>query len=261
MFYNFINWYSKKFIKYPFVVILSTIVAFFAAIGSAYGGINAIQDINNMLFQNRTIVAKLEKIDTELNVNFTDKLLGTPVIQRPLGITEKLINLNERIYTHKKYFVHIISDKDGSILAYSIIIKDKSLRPHIPIGISNQELKLGQIKLTDLNSEPYKISMDISSKYIWYTEAHYFGYLGNYRDYLFGYSPDGCTIGEYLDVNLIAKFVFEEKDNINNPEVIRFREEVMPNSFTVISTKAEDYLKEDLIDGMIGPDYYDVRNL
>ena len=114
------------------------------------------------------------------------------------------------------------------------------------------------MKLSDLKSKPMKISADISSKFICYSELYYFGNPGLYKHYLFGYAPTGCRMLTDEQILIITDLA-NNNEEINEKQLEGFRNDFVPNSYCVISELVDDELFEYLSEGMIGVDYFDAR--
>lgn len=215
--------------------------------------------------KNREIYAKLQKVNTELNIEYIEELFGKPSISQPflMGST-----YNEKLYIGDKYFLYII-DKCNKIAYYSVTIKKPNFYPSIPLEIGSinkketiKNLRLGKMKLSNLNRyEPQKVFADSSSKFIYYTETYYFGNPGHYKEYLFGYSPvgyDNLTEKQIMVMNDVIDSLLAG-NKVSNHIPLEFRSNFIPNSFAVIGHEADENLRNTLTDSMIGANYFIAR--
>lgn len=270
---KFTNWYNKKFKKYPIIVLLTTIVAIFTAIGSSYSGIQAIQSakiaITHSIFKNHKEYEKLSKVNVNLNVEFIDQLMGKPFIIRPMENepTSRFFNkYTERLYVDDNYFLYVLTDNLNQVLLYEITLRKSDFYPSIPLNIRSSDkkneitnLKLGVMKLSDLKNNPSNICADYSSKFIYYTETHLFGNAVGYKIYLFGYTPAGISNLSDDQINTILKYSPLKNEKVGSKERDVFDKNFIPNSFGVISDTADEELQDYLINGMMGIDYFIAR--
>lgn len=255
---KFYDWYVAKFKKHPFASIVGGIVTLFVTLGGMYGGFQAVDKLVSFLevkfFEDRALHRNLEKINTGLTVDYVNSIIGKPVITKrlPDELAEDRKNENgewttnyydsglqdykERIYVHKKYFLQIIANKDDSVVAYAITIRDPSFNPKIPLDIYQagkngkdlpyiSGLKLGKMKLSALKTYlPVRIRIWNTSKFVFYYEENYFGFPGFYKSYLFAWSPAGCLLGN--DEYRLYKLSDETSQSIQNKKILSFRSQL-----------------------------------
>ncbi len=122
-------WYNEKFKKKPFVVLLITICIIFSGIGSFYGGINAVVDstkyIHSKFFKYDEKYSILEKVNTDLSIDYLNTLLGPAAITRPL-YEEK--SYYESLYIWDECFIYVIFDSEKCIKLYTITIRKVSVK-------------------------------------------------------------------------------------------------------------------------------------
>jgi len=292
MFRSFYFWYRKKLKKKPIIIIVGSFITLFAALGSIYSGFNAISAFSNLIkshyFENEFIYERLKKINTGLDINFVETIIGKPAITKrlPSQMTEnvksennewvekktfsELDNYAEKIYVHKKYFIQIIINNKGTVVSYAITTRNSKFNPEIPVKIYRGDrrggsypyisnLRLGKMKLTDIKDYlPETINIGNWGMLYFYVEANYFGNPGFYKHYLFSLSPSGCCIDKKIFFKL-DKFINEKDISIKNPKVNEIRFDIVPNTFAVVNGYGNEKLLEYLIKKGIGPNYYDIR--
>jgi len=292
MFKKFYKWYTKKLRKSPLAIIVGSLVALFAAVGSIYSGIQAIGNfynfINTHYFENQILYKKLAKINTGLNIDYIETIIGPPTIIKrlPSQITEFIKTedgkwvekstpsglevYEERIYVHKKYFLQVIINNEKTIMSYAITTRDPNFNPKIPIEIYHGtkegkiypyilNLRLGKAKLTGLKDyEPAEINISNWGMHYFYVESHYFGNPGFYKYYLLALSPSGCCISENIGYKLV-ELGHEEDKSIKNNKIAEFRKIMTPNTFAVVNGWENENLLKYFIKEGVGPNYYDIR--
>jgi len=300
-FHRWYIWYINKIKKSPLIAIGGSFVAIFAAIGTIYSGINAIaalfRFVNYHFFENYFLYKQLEKINTGVNVDFVEMIIGKPAKIKKLPseltnyvLSEKgdfikqtiplgLDNLTERIYVHEKYFVQLIVNNEGIVVAYAITTRNPKFNPKIPLKIYRTDeksinaplngkikiypyiskLRLGKSKLTELkNEKPEKINIGDGGMKYFYVESHYFGKPGFYKQYLFGFSPAGCCIPDNVETRLV-ELEDEEDKTLQNSKILNLRNTIIPNTFAVIQDPWEyKNLLKYFMEVGIGPNYYDI---
>jgi len=218
--------------------------------------------INTRYFEDQILYEKLGKINTGLNIDFTETIIGKPTIIKrlPLQLTDYIKNENgkwvsistqsglgayeERIYVHDKYFVQLIINEEKMIVSYAITNRRSDFNPKIPIEIYHgskegeiypyiSNLRLGKARLADLKDyEPEELNISNWGMHYFYVESQYFGNPGFYKHYLLALSPSGCCINENTAYDLV-KFGMEK--DTPTKEVLEFRKTLIPNTFAVIN--------------------------
>jgi hypothetical protein len=294
---TFYKWYSDRIKKNVFVMIITIIIATFAAIGSIYGGVQAFNAISNTIqekyFENQILYERLAKINTGLNIEFVEDIIGKPAIIKKLP--SQLVNYTkssdgtwkdvsypsgldeytERIYIHKKYFLQIITNAENIISSYAITTRDPSFNPRVPLEIyhaTSQEsmypyitdLNIGKMKITDLKDTPENINIGNWGMNYFYIETYYFGNPGFYKHYLFELSPSGCCLSDNVAYEqLISIESTERKEGINNykdnKKILEMRSTIKPNTFGVINGFENKKLFEFFTKEGLGPNCYEIR--
>ena len=282
-----------KIKKNPIIVVAVGMVAIFATIGSIYGGIQAFIWFSGIIkeryFENEILYQRLREINTGLNVDFVESIVGKPAITKRLpdqltnnikteGGEWELIDYpsgvgeyTERIYVHKKYFLQIITNPEGIISSYAVTTRSPDFNPYVPIELYRGEssgktypyisnLGLGKMKLSDLKDyEPDSINISNWGMQYFYVESDYFGNPGFYKHYLFGLSPSGCCVDEDVDYKMLELGMDREDISMNNPKVKELRLKLKPNTFGVINGWENKKLLEYLLKEGLGVNYYDIR--
>ncbi len=274
------HWYKFKLEKNPAVVIISSLIALFAVIGSLHGGVNAAISLYNFIesnyFEDRILYKNLERLNTGLNIDFVDSIIGSPIIIKKLAVNSmnyKELQENEwveeleskkyteRIYKHSKYFLQIITDKENMVAAYAVTIRDKKFNPGIPLK-HIFSLQLGRMTLSDLtNYEPIMTNIGNWGMSSFYVEANYFGNPGFYKHYLFGLSDSGCCVDDELSYQLLELGHKYRKGTITSGEINNLRKLLKPNTFGVVDGWRNKNLLDYFMSEGIGVNYYDTREV
>ncbi len=282
------QWYITKVKKSPAAMIAGSIIALFAVFGSLYGGAQGITHlygfIERSFFENKILYQELEKITIGMNISFLKSIFGEPAIKKklPAKLTDYIKNqegkweafqhpsevdkYTEIIYVHKKYYLQVIINEEGRVVAYAVTTRDSNFNPEIPIGISFaggdsiDGLKLGKMTLRDLRDyEPTDTNIGNWGMFYFYVEADYFGNPGFYKHYLFGLSYSGCCLTDEAGTKLVGLGMREEDKSINNRKIKDFRLNLEPNTFGVIDGWNNLKLLDYFIKVGVGANYYDIR--
>lgn len=288
------RWYIARAKIRPVMVIVSSIVAIFAAMSSIYGGVQAIGHLygytKSVFFENVAIYEALDKINTGVSTEYVEQFVGRPTITVRLPIPP-LAHYTERIYAHKKYFLRTVTDLEGVVLFYSVTARDADFEPRVPLELyelnENSEeiaviknLRLGKFSFPDLVDDPVFARFDFSSKLFYYNETFYFGNPGFYKHYIFEFSNSGCCIDRQPHSRIGATQLLDATREFKNSEGARqilqtYRTGLHPNTFGVYFGKSSigmlNYLgrvkgeKDELLEYLIGDgisvDYYRARDL
>lgn len=205
---------------------------------------------------------KIEQLNTGMHYKYVDSIFGTPTVVD--SVKDKYI---ERAYFFKEFIVYTIAAENGSIVYYSVTIKDPEFNPPVPpFG----DFKLGKFKLSDIGYIPDNFHHDMSSKFMEYHETFYFGNPGYYKNYNYGYSPSGCILGDednlidiikilnkYYDFKLNRYNLMDFKGDEDYNKYIELRGSVTPNTFGVIGF-VDDEIEEFLMN-YITIDFFTAR--
>lgn len=284
---NFFTWYLDKFKKSTVFTILASIVVIFGAIGTVYGGLKALEPLYNFVVKkdltpyvksSREIAyEKISKINTGIHINYLKPIIEEPIKTR--GLSGELKGYSEYLYADNFFFLQIIINEEGAIVAYAVTLIEDYFKPELPkiFSSSNKILKLGDITFSDINN-PVAIIAGFNGMAPFYEEQYYFGNPGFYKMYFLNWSPSG--IQEELsdrDYDILYKLA-ENKNKYKKAFTLNsdiFREEfigeedsiyryyVKPNTYGVIQEWAENdlikYISEER--NGIGVDRYDVRDI
>lgn len=189
MLQEFFYWYIGNIIQNPLIAIGGTVVAFFAAIGSVYSGVNILIKLifcKSQFCKYRLLDKEIKKIRTGLDIQYLETILGKAQL-----ITGLSIGYQERAYLRNNYDVQVIIDKTKKVIFYSISVVgfdgkvNHGWTPKVPFI----EKRLSEIKFIDIGM-PESIGYNVwGHMNYFYLEQFYFGRPGNYKDYYFQSSP------------------------------------------------------------------------
>jgi len=296
---RFYRWYFRQIKESPLLIIIGSILALFSLIGSAYGGIQALESVRDYIevryFENSILYQKLEKINIGLAIEFAESIIGEPTIVKnmPLQLTDYtrgedgrwvdkdypsgLEDYVQRIYVHEKYFLQIITDSNKSIVSYAITTRDKGFNPKFPVELITvkkddsgdiitepyiENLRIGKMAPIDLKEyKPEHVNIGSWGQLYFYVEALYFGRPGFYKHYLLGLSHTGYYSDEEMD-SKVTDLGFDKKEySPKDKEIVDLRKEMVPNTFGVINGYEHKDLFDYFIKEGIGVNYYDIWEL
>ncbi|MGJ3194699.1 ETEC_3214 domain-containing protein [Peribacillus frigoritolerans] len=247
------NFKKKKGVR-----ILIYIAASITLIGGLVQNGKEIKNFVMVTFLQKTFLYEtIDKLTTDVQVSYFDKLLGKPAIIQPWW-SEEFPRYKQYIYINDDYFVKTIADDSNTVLYYAITTRKQDFNPNLP-SVFGKDLKLGKDKINDINAEPEYFSLDASSKFEYYQESYYFGNIGNYGSYLIGgYSPSEYSQDFSESDYSIYEIVMEKDEEIKDSKTQDVRKTLVPNTYGVISGSARPEFKEQIIQNLeISIDFFD----
>lgn len=163
--------------------------------------------------------------------NYIGKSLG--YIKSKLG-EPIYINTNknetEMVFSFKYFYIQNILDENEHVKQYTVTSKSEDFHPVVPyINIA-----LGY-PYKDYGELQYYVS-GMSSKLFYYIEGEYLAFPGNYNYLFLSYNQSGV---DYMDNGLIGGFYADYNEPPPKDEIIDFRINSAPNSFTISTENFE----------------------
>lgn len=266
------------------LVILSAILTLF--FGDVY------VSLKNKFFQDVAGQDPLDNLEVGVTLDYIKSIFGTPpAISREMhGLVEisyasttqikpvkaDLSGLFEYIYRQEHYLLQIITDSDGTVVAYMVTARDpvfswgKTLQVEMTTEHNGKLISrlvpasfiLGKSSLAFIkNYIPFRIAITRRGpqQRTSYTEASILG--GDSREvYIFGTSPAGTRSGNELAS--IERFFGRDEDSLKwDKEFLEFRQAIIPNTFGATQLFRKGLLEHLLLQNSIGFDYGEVVNL
>ena len=187
-------------------------------------------------------IESLNEITTGWSKEYLEHKFGPAIIKNvysKYGVTES-------IHSFPKFYLQTIFDKNDKLIFYSVTSKSLNFHPKVPsIGII-----LGKKTFSEIGEGEHLYSY-LGSKYYTYAEVHYFGNLGNYRNYYFAYNPAG--------VDYALEWFPAVLDTDGKNEIDKMRRRAKPNTFGVGDILGDEL---DMLKNIgIGIDYYIARDI
>ncbi len=185
--------------------------------------------------------------------------------------------ISEYVFGSKYYYVQALVSENNKVIAYSITTRDKNFNPVITIlenagcahtkDISGfipatRDIILGKTTFADLKrdqscsyfDQPENIYLYAGIRRFYYHEEYYFGNPGNYQSYFFAINDSG-----FSNVTDIPQLFFgDQKVNLLDPEISKFRQNSIINTFQITSPD-EGWGNKELRKYLAGVDYDQVR--
>ena len=186
------------------------------------------------------LLKKIALLDTSCHSSYFISVLGDPVHINSIKSETGQI-FNESIFVNRFFYVQTIVDVQGSVLLFSVTTRRKNFNPILRTQFGDFVVQLGKTRFSELGSAADKKpeTNGDHGAITYYSETHYLGYGGGYRDFAFTYNPNG-----------FGKLAIATDNYIEN-NAKQFRDTVI-NTFTVIS-------KKDIPCNYFGPKHYQIR--
>lgn len=203
--------FSIKKLYEASVVMLAVLASAF----TIFTGILAFQNIDsfnewfNKEFQTKQYwLNAANSLAPEVNVSLFDKKLGQPIF------TSTIDKLTNRTYVNDYFYTQVITSDSGSVLMYSITLRQTDFYPNIPYFEQGPEKDrrylLGKTTFGDMSGGEDKEI--VAGQYLpsfrrgIYSEGYYFGNPGNYLYYFLSINDAGIGGGGYAKLdNSVAK--------------------------------------------------------
>ncbi len=150
----------------------------------------------------------IKKLNPNVQISYFKKYLGEPVIIN----FSKNNQQKEYIFIDKHFYTQAITDKNDKVLGFFITLKDKNFNPQIKNQVF--QITLGKSTLYDIakNYQPEKcLGFLGNTARSYYFEEYYFGRIGKYLKYVFGYNDAG-----FYDEKNDLSFLIGKTKNTNN---------------------------------------------
>ena len=216
------------------VLLVAAIITIFLPIAQAGKSIIKIWKRKSVLLK------KISLLDTSCHISYFISVLGDPVHINSIKSDTGQI-FNESIFVNRFFYVQVIVDVQGSVLLFSITTRRKNFNPVLRTQFGDFIVQLGKTRFSILRGTGEK-KPDTSGDHgaiTYYSETHYLGYDGGYRDFAFTYNPNG-----YGKLAIAT-------DDYTGHNAKQFRDTVI-NTYTVIS-------KKDIPCNYFGPKHYQIR--
>jgi hypothetical protein len=202
--------------------------------------------------------------------------------REPIALARTPVELSERVWVDRDYYVQAVVDADGSVLAYSVTTRSKRFHPTF-YGPSRPPLRarvaarlrrlstvhgalftvrLGQTTFGQLPEPRSGYAAMGFHRYV-YTEAHWFGNPGCYKYFVFSSNDAGAMSWSGLDqlfpdgIHGFRWSPGEDVPDAHRDALERYRAITPVNTYTVIGPRfhLEDYPIS------FGPELNEVRTL
>jgi hypothetical protein len=183
---------------------------------------------------------KISLLDTSTHISYFISILGVPIHIGTLKDPDGKM-YHEHIFVNHFFYVQAVTDVAGVVALFSVTTRRKKFNPILKTQFSDFVVQLGKSRFTDISikqSENARTKGDHGA-ITYYSETHYLGFDGWYRDFGFTYNPNGY-----------GKLAIATDDD-NPQNLSRFRETTI-NTYTIISDK-------NLPCDYFGPKAYQIR--
>lgn len=269
---QFIRFNIKKIIKrlveraknstiFIFIGIILFLFSSVITISQGEGVIRGLYHKTDVGYKNQ-LLDKFSKLNAGINVGIFIEKFGSPTFKTKKENTD----IYEYIFLDDKYYyLQVLTDSEGTVLAYSITTRDENFNPVILIPSQKNKVVLGKTKFIDLG-EPDKIISRLGVHDFYYSESYYYGNPGFYQTYYFTQNEMGYINKINTDSQNFHDFDFERDDmgkikddmKSSDDDIAYFRENSVVNTFTVAAPLIS--LNSDLSESIqFGPDKYMVR--
>ena len=260
--------FADKLKKSPIALLVATILFLFSTFITISQGFTVVRDYYvSTIGYKKELLKQISGLNAGVHIDNFKNIFGTP-----LFVNGTLIK--EYIFVNNYFYLQAITDSSGTILAYSITIREKNFNPQIDLGpyTSNnisKKIILGEttyLGLADF-SDPNEIFSYVGAHNYHYTEGYYFGNPGKYQTFIFSTNESGYNKEDHTDLLPLNS----NDATISNSKIKEFRSEETINTYTVTAPLVD---KEDLNlrgyifynydndDGfLLGPSYNQVRVL
>ena len=255
--------FKDLFDKNPVIIVIGIIVFFISSITTI------INDGTDLMYKaNATIGWRgfEEKIINSLNASIRIEkfieILGEHVFYR-----EGEHGYFEYVFERRdgRYWIQAITDKQGTVVIYSVTSCDSSFKPQIKYSPRGRPIRLGETTFKeaaggDEVDYDYVVSAATANSYL--IEKIYTGNPGLYQTEYWGII-DSCNRGKFYDdiVPYTPPNILTESLNIDDPILHQFRETFAINTYAVSSPLVEFAadMGSPLEDFQIGVDRIQIR--
>ena len=144
--------------------------------------------LSNKISVNQEKYEKLNKLATQVQIDYFTKLLSDPVF---INKSEDKVYI-EYIYVNEDYYVQVITDNNKKVLAFTVVSRKKDFNPIL--DYSGGEYTLLKNSLADVrkngNPENCYLNIPASGPFSYY-EDYYYGRPGLYQTYRVGNAQAG----------------------------------------------------------------------
>lgn len=244
----------------PIVVLLAvagvvgavlTLLAAFGKLQAAYG--------RTARGRRRATEQRLERLAAGARLSIFVTELGESAQTQTIG------EYTEHVWPLWGCYVQAITDTTDTVVMYSVTSRAATFRPRLRtapgIGFPSLDVRLGDLRFSDIPFEPERIYAEIGARRFWYWETYYFGNPGGYRWFAFALNDAGTFWGDDVpSVGSIAPFEYYGggDEEFHPPATVTsFRASARPNAFAVTAPA----ISTDDLPFRFGPDLDRVRVL
>lgn len=152
--------------------------------------------------------------------------------------------------------ISALADEENKVIVYSVTALSDNFTFLIPLNYI--DFNLGKTTFSDINEmlgEATSINGIVGANWFNYNEAYYLARSGNYQTYIFSVNESGAWLKNVF--NELPFFINEDKVDVKNTDVQKFRNNVVPNTFTVTSPFIG--LDEKMLRHVFGPSQIQIR--
>lgn len=208
------------------------------------------------------LLDNINKLSADVHIDYFTDILGAPVFindYNDKSFSTSTINsdLSEYIFVNKYFFVQALTDKQSKVIAYSVTTRKVNFNPKI------KGIKLGKTKFKELGQGESDSIVSYSGAHnFYYHEAYYGANPDNYQTIIYALNEAGYAgIEEELEAytNIPSNKKPDEKILLSDPEIQKFRDSAIINTYTVSAPHV--FFRENLDGFRFGPDYNQIRIL
>ncbi|HYU74783.1 MAG TPA: toll/interleukin-1 receptor domain-containing protein [Ktedonobacteraceae bacterium] len=254
---------------FKFIVVISVIIALLASILT---NISAIESsIRTTLFPVASVASiipkqealdKVEKLAPGVDISLYEDKFGKPTFINHessfINPNEKMGKFVEYVFVDKYFYLDAVTNSEGKVLYFALTIRDKSFNPIFKNQVF--QIRLGISKYSDIPGGPDFAQGCYGANWFAYYETRYFGRLGDYEDFGFGFN----TAGYYPESN---KMVLRGLTNscqgrpLSNQEIKSMKDLNADETFNTYAVSDPAIKISDYADTILGVNYDQVRIL
>jgi hypothetical protein len=201
----------------------------------------------------RDVARLFNQLGAGVTTRYVEERFGAPAFVRKSGnlLSAMLpVPLLEQVYRTKHAWLQVLSDEDGAVVRFSIMVTDPRFRFDVAVLTGGQlQARLGHSRFSQVGSQlgPDGRSLWIGARRRGYSESYWFGNPGNYQRFVlshndvgaggFGFSAELQGVGWHQDGFL--KFAAQPREGLPEfdpvaPYAREFRALTTVNTLTVL---------------------------